>query len=362
MPTSESDASRAAVADEGLVAVASQHLTDEVAVHLPFEALGPFKTALKKFFSPQEWTADDARRLSDLVTPHLDDGWWEHQLGEGLTLRHGISDGGYRIEVAGREERTPSIFDRVFAGPVVPEQTPHPRKVMFHVGGDPAPGIWHRRGEETADERVAALMEDPDITDVMVAGDFVTVGLRRQASWEDRLDDILARVTELFWGGRPSSTPARTRDELLDEAGRLRPRTTRTEHLHLMDPDDEQQRSVLVEALGSDDARRRRAAVVTLALSGDPAVAKAAIVTGYSDTSRVVRRAAVDAAADLEDEEYRALFEEALFDEDAWIRWRAVRAIAEIGPDASRDKLVLAAADEDFRVRFEAASALKENG
>ncbi|HSM01995.1 MAG TPA: HEAT repeat domain-containing protein [Acidimicrobiia bacterium] len=355
-------ASRAAVASEGLVAVASEHLTGEVAVHLPFEALGPFKTALKQFFSSRDWTAGDARALSDLVTPHLDHGWWEHDLGKGLTLRHGIADDGYRIEVMGRADSPPSIFDRAFAGPVLPEQTPHPRKVMFHVGGDPAPGVWHRRGEETDDERVETLMEDPDITDVMIAGDFVTIGLRRQASWEERLDDMLARVTELFWSGAPSSQPARTRDELLDEAGRLRPRATRAEHLHLMDPDDDEQRSVLVEALGSDDARRRRAAVVTLALSGDPSVAKAAIVTGYSDSARIVRRAAVDAAADLEDDEYRSLFEQAMFDEDAWTRWRSVRAIGDIGPGASRDSLVLAAADEDFRVRFEAASALKEEG
>jgi len=356
------DASRAAVADEGLVFAASEHLTDEVAVRLPFESLGPFKTALKHFFSPGEWTAEDARNLSDLITPHVDEGWWEHDLGQGLTLHHGIAQGTYRIEVTGRAERAPSIFDRIFSGPVVPEQTPHPRKVMFHVGGEPAPGVWHRRGEETDDERVAALMEDPDITDVMVAGDFVTVGLRRRASWEERLDDILARVTGLFWTGRASPTRERTRDELLDEAGRLRPQSTRPEHLHLMDPDEDDERAVLVDALGSEDARRRRAAVVTLALSGDPAVAKAAVITGYADDARIVRRAAVDAAADLEDEEYRALFEEGLFDGDAWIRWRAVRAITEIGPDPSREKLVLAAVDEDFRVRFEAASALKENG
>ena len=203
-------------------------------------------------------------------------------------------------------------------------------------------------------------MEDPDVTDVMVAGDFVTVGLRRDASWEDRLDDILARVTELFWTGGGSFKPERTRDELLDEAGRLRPRSTRPEHLHLMDPDDEVERTLLVEALGSDDGRRRRAAVVTLGLSGDPAVAKAALVTGYADDALIVRRAAVDAAGDLEDEEYRPLFEEALFDDDAWVRWRAVRAIGDIDPAPSRDKLVLAAVDEDFRVRFEAASTLKD--
>lgn len=354
------DASRAAVADEGLVAVASEHLTAEVAVHLPFDVLGSFKGALKRFFSREPWNEEDARALSDLVSPHLDDGWWEHDLGAGLRLKHGVVDGAYRIEVTGSRDTKPSIFDRVFSGPVIPEQTPHPRKVMFHVGGDPAPGVWHRRGEEVEDNRVAALMKDPDITDVMVAGDFVTVGLGREAKWEDRLDEVLAQVTELFWSGRAASAPVRTRDELLDEAGRLRPRPARTEHLHLMDPNADAEREILVAALGSEDARRRRAAVVTLALSGDSAVATAAVVTGYSDASRIVRRAAVDAAGDLEDGAYRALFEKALFDEDPWIRWRAVRAIGDIGPEPSRDQLVLAAVDEDFRVRFEAASTLQD--
>ena len=355
----EFDASRAAVAERGLVAVASEHLTREVAICLPFESLGPFKTALKRFFSKESWTATDTAGLSDLVVPHVGSGWWEHDLGEGLTLRHGIRDGRYELGVAGLSAVSASLFDRVFAGTVVPEQTPHPRKVMFHLGGAPAPGVWHRRGEEIDDPRVATLMEDPDITDVMVAGDFVTIGLSRRASWEDRLDELLESVTELFFTGEGHQAPSRTRDELLDEAGRVGNTAARTEHLHLMDPDSPEQREVLIEALGSSDARRRRAAVVTLALSGQSAVGKAAVVTGYSDESPMVRRAAVDAAADLEDESYRPLFEEALLDADSWIRWRAVRAIGDLGADPSVDKLVLAAVDEDFRVRFEAAAALQ---
>ena len=360
MPREGIDIARAAVAARGLVGVASEHLTSEVAVHLPFEALAAFKAALKRFFSPARWSEADRRALSDLVAPHVTEGWWEHELGEGLKLRHGLRDGRYEIEVVGRIEASASIFDRVFSGPVVPQQTPHPRKVMFHVGGEPAPGVWHRRGEDTEDARVAALMEDPDVTDVMVAGDFVTVGLRRSASWEDRLDQLLARVTDLFWTGRGSSPPARTRDELLEEAGQVALAETRPEYLHLMDPDDAEQREILIEALGSDDPRRRRAAVVTLALSGEPAVGQAAVVTGYADESRIVRRAAVDAAADLEQEAYRPLFEEALFDSDPWVRWRAVRALGDLGVEPSREKLVLAAVDDDFRVRFEAASALQD--
>ena len=352
-------AARAAVAEHDLVGLASNHLTTEVAVHLPFEVLVAFKSALKRFFSARPWNDEDAAKLSDIVTPHLAVGWWEHDLGHGLMLAHGIRDGRYRIAVIGSSTRRATVFDRAFDGPVIPEQTPHPRKVKFNVGGAAAPGVWHRRGEEIDDPRVATLMEDLDVTDVMVAGDFVTVGLQRAAAWEDRLDEVLATVTELFWSGAGSTEPARTREELLDEAGHLASGPARAEDLHLMDPDHPDHRTLLVEALGSDDPRRRRAAVVTLALSGEVEVAKAALVTGYRDRSRIVRRAAVDAAADVESEDYRPLFEQALDDDDAWTRWRAVRAIAEIGIGPSRDRLVLSAADEDFRVRFEAAATFR---
>lgn len=351
---------RTEVAARDLVGAASDHLTATVAVHLPFEVLVAFKTALKRFFSAAPWGEADADRLSRMVSPHLSSGWWDHDLSHGLVLHHGIdAGGGYRITVTGATGARAGLFDRVFAGPVVPEATPHPRKVKFTVGGEPAPGVWHRRGEDIDDARVRALMEDLDVTDVMVAGDFVTVGLLGSASWEDRLDDILARVTDLFWTGAVSRAPERTREALLDEAGHLTVAPTRPEDLHLMDPDRPDHRDLLVTALGSDDPRRRRAAVVTLALSGDVAVARAALVTGYRDQSRLVRRAAVDGAADLDDEAYRPLFEEALFDEDPWVRWRSVRAIAELGVEASRDLIALAAADEDFRVRFEAAAAFR---
>jgi hypothetical protein len=350
---------RTEVAARDLLAVASGHLTREVALHLPFEVLVAFKNALKRFFSAQPWDDEERERLAKMVAPHLSAGWWEHDLGYGLSLVHGVRDGRYTIEVTGPSEGASSVFDRVFAGPVIPEPTPHPRKVKFTIGGEPAPGIWYRRGEDIDDPLVTALMEDLDITDVMVAGDFLTVGLMASASWEHRLDTILDRVTDLFWSGEITHAPVRTREELLDEAGHLASQPTRPEDLHLMSPDRADHRELLTNALGDADPRRRRAAVVTLALSSDQAVTRAVVVTGYRDESRIVRRAAVDAAADLADEAFRPLFEEALFDADSWIRWRSVRAIADLGVEPSRDLIALAAADEDFRVRFEAAAAFR---
>ncbi len=353
------DSLRAAAAELGLVGEASAHLTEEIAMQLPFEALGEFKDALKQFFSAAAWTPADEARLSALVTTYVDEGMWEHDLGRGITMTHGIVDGTYLIRLSGEAQADDSIFDRAFSGPVVPEATPHPRKVKFQIGGDPAPGVWHRRGEEVTDDRVIALFEDDDVTDVMVAGDFVTIGLAGRSSWEDRLDALLSRVTDLFWEGQESALPARTRDQLLEEAGRLSVAEVRPEDLHLMDPDRAEHQALLIAALDAVDPRSRRAAVATLALSGDADVAKAAVVTGYREESRIVRRAALDAAADLEDEAYRPLFEEAIFDDDPWIRWRSVRAISDLGLGTSEEKVILAAADEDFQVRLEANAVLK---
>ncbi len=355
------DTTRAAIGNLGLIGIASQHLTTEIAMLLPFEALGPFKDALKQFFSRAKWTLADEARLSALVTAHVSEGMWEHDLGHGITLTHGIVDGTYLIRVAGGQESKESVFDRVFDGPVIPEPTPHPRKVKFQIGGKPAPGQWHRRGEAVDDERVISLFVDDDVTDIMVAGDFVTIGLTGRSTWEDRLDSLLERVTELFWDGQASLTPARTRDELLEEAGRLSINEVRPEDLHLMDPDRPEHRALLITALEAEDSRHRRAAVATLTLSSDSDVAKAAVVTGYRDDSRIVKRAAIDAAGDLEDAAFRSLFEEALFDGDAWIRWRAVRAISDIGIGPSEEQLILATADENFQVRFEANAAWRRN-
>ena len=116
---------------------------------------------------------------------------------------------------------------------------------------------------------------------------------------------------------------------------------------------------MLIQALGADDPRARRAAVATLSMSSEHPVVTAALLTGFHDTALMVRRTAVDAAADLEEEEYRALFEAALDAGDPWTRWRAVKALANLGAEASREPLMFAAVDEEFRVRFEAIAALR---
>ncbi len=359
-PPDLDDARRAAAAaDQG--AEAFGHLTDEVAMHLEFHELVAYKNLLKRFFSGQPWTPDDAARLAALVGPHLEPGdWWEHELASGVTLAHGVRDGRYVLWATGGERAEASLFDRVFSGPVVPEATPHPRKVKFNLGGEAAPGVWYRRGDEVDDARVAALLdEDDDVTDVMVAGDFVTVGLARGASWEDELDPMLARVTELFHdpAAGAAGAPARTRDELVAEGKATRPRP-RPEALHLLDPDDDAHRARLEAAATHDDARIRRVALVTLAAATEDDVVRRWLEAGYGDPSRLVRRAVIDAAADREDEALRPLLRRAIGDEDAWTRWKAVRALGELGLRPG-DGVAALSDDPDFHVRMEVASVMR---
>ena len=358
---SDLDASRRTVAAKELIATASGYLTTDVAMQLPFEALGPFKTMLRQFFSPEPWSDDDATRLSDLVAPHVPDGWWEHSLGHGLTLSHGVRAGTYELLVSGGSTSASSVFDLVFSGPVVPEATPHPRKVKFTIGGEASPGVWYRRTDPDApeDHRVKRLFAEQDITDVMVAGDFVTVGIERTSSWELRLEPLLELVKELFWDPKAEmSAPARTRDELIQE-GRDASVAPRPAELHLVNPDDSEERRRLHDGQDSPDARTRRISVAVLAESADEAVRRAAVTRGYADASRVVRRTAIDAAAGTLDEGLRDLFETALDDEDAWIRWKAVRAIDEIGLETSTTPVSALADDPDFQVRFEVARVTK---
>jgi hypothetical protein len=356
------DATRQTVAARDLIATASAYLTSDIALSLPFEALVSFKALVRQFFSTQAWTEQDAQALSDVVVRHIGEGWWDHDLGRGMTLAYGIRGGRFELWVGGAGTTTPSIFDRVFDGPVVPEATPHPRKVKFTTGGRAAPGIWYRRRDpgKPDDPRVERLFAEPDVTDVMVAGDFVTVGIGARSSWENRLEPILALVTELFAdSGAEHHRPARTREELMQEAGQSMS-ASRPEELHLLDPDEDADRQRLQEALEADDPRVRRIAVAVLLESSDTSVRQESVTRGMADPSRLVRRTAVDAAADTEDERFRPLFETLLADDDAWIRWKAVRSLGDLGLNPSRSLVEALADDPDFQVQFEVAKVLRE--
>ena len=203
---------------------------------------------------------------------------------------------------------------------------------------------------------MAALLEDPTITDVMVAGDFVTVGLAAGVAWEERLDPVLARVTELFPAGT-RAPDGMTRDEMLGEGGRANPE--HPEELHLLDPDLPDHRARLLAAQSDRTAAVRRVAVAVLAESRDAAVRLQAVEAAWADRSPVVRRTAVDAAAGTGDEDLRPLFEAALTASDPWVRWKAVRALGELGVGPSRPHVEAGRTDPDFQVRFEVERVLR---
>ena len=197
------------------------------------------------------------------------------------------------------------------------------------------------------------LLEDPDVTDVLVAGDFVAVGLRRAAMWKERLDDLVEQVTTLYWTPDrvASSLDGPSRDDLVSGQS--------TGALHLLDPDDPTSRTTLEAASNSEDARERRMAVATLAQSIDPGFAVATLAGAIHDPSRIVRRTVVDVAVDLGDEALRDLLEQALEDEDDWIRWKSVKGLSDLGIKDSEVKIAALAGDPDFQVRFEVAAALR---
>src|SRR5689334_6210482 len=96
---------------------------------LPFEALGPVKTLLKRYLSAGPWSAADDDALAAAVGPG--EGWWERALDGEVTLAYGWQDGRFRVEARSAVvAAAPSAsLDLAFDGPVVPEATPNPRTI-----------------------------------------------------------------------------------------------------------------------------------------------------------------------------------------------------------------------------------------
>ena len=343
------------MAADDLVAAASSFLTDDLYTQLDFADLGAVKNLLKRFFSAQPWGEGDINKLDELLRRNVQDqsGWFEHKLGSELSLMHGFDEGSYRLWVTGGAEPEASIFDRVFSGPVQPEATPNPRHVRFVIGGTPSAGVWYRRGDDIDFPAVEQLLEDGDVMDVLVAGDFVAIGLRRSRLWRDRLDDMVGTVTRLFWSPErvPAGSSGPTRDELVSGGT--------SQELHLLNPDDKESRARLERAAADADPRIRRMAIATLSQTSEPDFAPRLLTAALEDSSRIVRRTVIDCAVDLEDEAVRGLLEQALADDDAWIRWKAVKGLSELGAAASRSHIVKLTDDADFQVRFEVAAALR---
>ena len=372
----ELDAARLRVVEDGRTPDAIRELTPVVSA-LPFEALGPVKQSLKRFFSDAAWTADDDDALADIVG--VGTGGGSRELEPGLTLTWTWEGGRFRLRVesdapeavasASADDATAATdLGETFDGAIVPEATPSPRTIRFAT---PPLQAGAARNYESAtaasdDPRVVRLFGDFDqVTNVLVGPDFVAVTIARPDRWEQLLEPILRGVTREFAGDAPleraasraETGPVRavTPDEETRAPRRLERAWSDLGALRADRPEDLER--VLAACDDPEPVRRQVAAALLADAPADPAAGAWADLVG--DASRAVRRSAVDAIAGAERQEVRPLLERALGDTDAWIRWKALSGIGALGAEPSRAAIATVAEDPDFRVRLEAARLLK---
>ena len=382
------DAARRLVVERNLVRAAFDHLTDAFRA-LPFEALGPTKTLLKRFFSSEPWGPADDDALAAAVGPG--EGTWQRSLDADLSLEYGWINGRFGVRVTsgapapgpnlasdgppGSSLMPDDLLAASFDGPVVPEATPNPRTIRFQVGPiHDGASRWYESPEKARDDPSAARLFDEftEVANVLVGPDFVAIGVRRPNDWERLLLPILAVVAEEYAspdGGHPTAGPRVMGGPAGAGAGapavgagdgggrpsRLSQAWRELRSLRPAQPDD---LVAVREAAASDDAARRQVAA-NLLREADADVAALDWARLASDPVRSLRRAAVDAMVDVGRQELRPLLERALADPDPWVRWKALRGLAELGPTSSRDAIAALAGDADFRVRLEAAAALR---
>jgi len=366
MPESVRDAARREVAARGLTPAAVAHLTRDALGTVDFAALAPVKSLLKRFFSDDEWRANDDDALAELVGPG--DGWWRHELDEDLAIEFGWRDGAFRMAVAPRPGT-----GATFAGPVVPEATPNPRTIRFvtpriHDG----PSRWYESAADVDDPRVARLFAGFDeIANLLVGPDFVAVGLRRPDQWELLLEPVLRAITTEFASttpdlgsinateAEPASESSGARSDLALGVGTALERAWK--ELGSLRPDDPGDLDRIRVAVTSPNSAARQVAA-RLLVDARAEVAHKEWRRLLDDPSRGVRRATVDAMVDVERPALRPLLESALGDADAWTRWKALRGLVELGVEPSRARVAQLGEDPDFRVRLEAAGALRNLG
>jgi hypothetical protein len=212
---------------------------------------------------------------------------------------------------------------------------------------------------------VVRLFGDFDeVTNVLVGPDFVAVTIARPDRWEQLLEPILREVTREFAGDAPlvrapspvetGQARAVTSEDEIRAPRRLERAWADLGALRADRPDDLER---VLSACDDPEAARRQVAAALLA-DAPPAAAAGAWAGLFGDSSRAVRRSAVDAVAGAERQELRPLLERALGDRDAWIRWKALSGIGTLGAEPSRAAIATVAEDPDFRVRLEASRLL----
>lgn len=368
------DPARQLVVERNLAAAAFGHLTADAFMTLPFEALGPTKALLKRFFSVEPWTDADADALADAVGPG--EGWWLRPLDPDVNLEYGWRDDRFAIllstttETAAAEPVDPLAAS--FDGPVVPEATPNARTIRFRTGPiHGGPSLWFESAASAREDwRAARLFDEfPEVANLLIGPDFVAVSIHRPDEWERLLAPVLAAVASVFEGSvvgdetLPSRGPTAAASARPGRAasGRATRLAQAWADLGPLRTDDARDLAILLAAAEGDDPFRRQVAANLMRETTDT-IAADYWTRLVGDPSRAVRRATVDAIVDAGREALRPLLERALSDADAWVRWKALRGLVELGPEPSGDAIAALSDDPDFRVRLEVAAALKHGG
>jgi hypothetical protein len=372
--TDEVEVARRLVVQRKLMSVAFEHLTVDVLVTLPFDAWGPTKALVRRFFSAEPWTDVEAAALAEAVGPG--EGWWSRTLDDEVTLEYGWRDGRFTILLSTTALPPPAAIDdppsAPFDGLVVPEATADPRTIRFRTGPiDDGESLWFESpASAQAYWRAARLFDQfPEVTNVLIGPDFVAVSLRSASQWERLLGRVLATVAVVFEEAVPALEPRWMQEPVTSGDRRRRAagssRTTRLAQvwaeLGPLRPADPRDLETLITASHGEDPFRRQVAA-SLLLEADPAVAAKHWERLLADSSDAVRRATADAMANAGREELRPLLERALGDGDGWVRQKALGGLLELGPEPSRDAIVALADDPDFRVRLEVAKFLQASG
>ena len=205
-----------------------------------------------------------------------------------------------------------------------------------------------------------------DVTDVLVGPNFVAVTLARPDAWESLLAPLLRAVGGAFTESSPPTRavelPTRSAPGPGGPGANHAPRRLERAWNDLEAAGEGPDRDARILAATRDVTAERRQVAAVLLGELDPEVAMVHWTRLLTDSSRSVRRAAVDTIGDAQREELRPLLETALGDDDPWIRWRALRGIAQVGADASRAVVAAIPTDPDVRGRSEAARVVAMRG
>jgi hypothetical protein len=363
-----------------------------------FDELGLIKALLKRFFSDGPWTSMDASSLATAVggAPDRTDRIVRHALAPDLHLVAGWVDDVFVLDVEVEQEagatdgpsddENPSRLDlsHTFDRGVVPEPTPNPRTIRFATGRRAlAESTSYRRADTTQHSPAVAAVfaADDEVVDVLVASDFVAVSLRRPDRWPAALVSILDAVATGFAVAVEFDLPPAD-DRPVDPAVDVRGIATPPPHGAAAEPTAARRQTRLdrawadladvdattpdglarlrTAAAGDDTAHRQVAAQLLDRAQLDDALPLWDQL--LTDPSRTVRRTALDAATNAEDERLRPLLERALADTDPWMRWKALHGLVVLGITPSLDAIAHLDDDPDFRVRLEATNARRHRG